>query len=225
MTATSAVAKTSSALTWAQTSEQRSRELFDGRAVPLRDLQQAQAELATAQNDARAAQATLNAARNRLRSLGRSDDDIAAFVRTGKISAETAIHAPISGVITQRKVGPGQYVTAGSGDPVYLLHGWPQNSHEWAKLVPLLSDRYTIVAPDLRGMGYSGRPDSGYDARTLGDDVHRLSSALGHDQIHVVGHDFGALAATASPPSTPNGSARSPRSNSCCPGSASWRSG
>jgi len=44
-------------------------------------------------------------------------------------------------------------------------------------------------------MGYSGRPESGYDTRTLGQDVYRLSSALGHDSIHVVGHDFGALAA------------------------------
>jgi len=86
------------------------------------------------------------------------------------------------------------YVTAGSGDPVYLLHGWPQTCHEWAKLFPLLADRYTLVAPDLRGMGHSGRPEGGYDCRTLGDDVHRLSSALGHDEIHVVAHDFGVLA-------------------------------
>jgi pimeloyl-ACP methyl ester carboxylesterase len=87
------------------------------------------------------------------------------------------------------------YVTAGTGDPVYLLHGWPQTAHEWAKLFPLLMDRYTLVAPDLRGMGHSGRPESGYDCRTLGDDVYKLSSALGHEEIHVVGHDFGVLAA------------------------------
>jgi membrane fusion protein, heavy metal efflux system len=121
MAATSAVAKTNATLTWARTVEHRNRDLYDGRAVPLRDLQQARSDLNTAQNDARAAQTALEAARNRLRSLGKSAEDIAAFQDNGRISAETSIYAPISGTVVQRKVGLGQYVSASGGEPVFVI--------------------------------------------------------------------------------------------------------
>jgi cobalt-zinc-cadmium efflux system membrane fusion protein len=108
-------------MTWAQTVAQRNRDLFDGRAVPLRDLQQAQNDLTTAQNDARSADSALEAARNRLRSLGRTDDEIAAFESSGKISPETTIVAPIAGTIVARKVGTGQYLSAGAGEPAFVI--------------------------------------------------------------------------------------------------------
>jgi len=119
--ATSGLAKAEAALTWAQTVEQRSRNLYEGRAVPLRDLQQAQSELTAAQNDAQAAQAAVAAARNRLRSLGRSDDEIATFEQNRRITAETTIPAPIDGTILQRRVGPGQYVSGAAGDPAFII--------------------------------------------------------------------------------------------------------
>jgi cobalt-zinc-cadmium efflux system membrane fusion protein len=101
--------------------EKRHRDLYNDKAVALRELEQAQAGLVAAQNDARSATTALEAGRNRLRLLGKADDEIAAFEETGRISAETPIYAPIDGTIVQRKIGPGQYVNAGNGDPVFVV--------------------------------------------------------------------------------------------------------
>ena len=86
------------------------------------------------------------------------------------------------------------YAIGGEGPPVVLLHGWPQTLHEWRHVMPLLAERHTVIAPDLRGHGFSGRPGTGYDANQLGDDVHGLVRALDLGPVAVVGHDFGAVA-------------------------------
>ena len=101
--------------------EKRNRDLYAGKAVPLKDYQAAQAGLVAAQNDMRSAETALEAARNRLRILGQTDDEIDAFEKTGKISPDTPIYAPIGGTVVQRKIGPGQYVTNGSSDPVFII--------------------------------------------------------------------------------------------------------
>lgn len=87
------------------------------------------------------------------------------------------------------------YVTAGSGYPLVLLHGWPQSWYEWRKIMPALAERYTIIAPDLRGLGDSEKPMSGYDKRTLAGDVRALLAELGHDEVGVIGHDWGGAVA------------------------------
>jgi pimeloyl-ACP methyl ester carboxylesterase len=87
------------------------------------------------------------------------------------------------------------YVTAGSGYPLVFLHGWPQTWYEWRKLIPPLADRFTLIAPDLRGLGDSERPIGGYDKRTLASDVHQLLKGLGHEKIGLVGHDWGGTVA------------------------------
>lgn len=87
------------------------------------------------------------------------------------------------------------YVTAGSGYPLVFLHGWPQTWYEWRKLIPPLTNRFTIVAPDLRGLGNSERPIGGYDKRTLASDVYQLLKGLGHEKIGLVGHDWGGTVA------------------------------
>jgi pimeloyl-ACP methyl ester carboxylesterase len=88
------------------------------------------------------------------------------------------------------------YVTAGAGEPVVLLHGWPQTWYEWRDVIPLLADRYRVIAPDLRGLGDSSRPPAGYDKRTVAADVWRLvHDKLGHDRFCVVGHDWGVVVA------------------------------
>ena len=69
------------------------------------------------------------------------------------------------------------YVTAGAGDPVVLLHGWPQTWHEWRRLIPALASRYCVIAPDLRGFGDSDKPAGGYDKRTVPETIHRLHQA------------------------------------------------
>lgn len=121
ITAAAALNKARSQLDLAQIQDKRARDLFEGKAVPLKDLQQAQAGLVTAQNDLRAATTALEAARRRLRILGLTDESIASLQDKGAINPETTIKAPIAGTVVQRKIGPGQYVTAGASDPVFVI--------------------------------------------------------------------------------------------------------
>jgi cobalt-zinc-cadmium efflux system membrane fusion protein len=121
VTAATALNKAQSQLDLAQLQEKRARDLFEGKAVPLKDYQQAQATLISAQNDLRSSTTTLEAARNRLRILGLNEDAIAAFQDKGRINPETTIYAPIGGTVVQRKIGPGQYIAAGAADPVFVI--------------------------------------------------------------------------------------------------------
>ena len=121
VTAATALNKMRSQLDLAQLQEKRARDLLEGKAVPLKDYQQAQATLTSAQNDLRSSTTALEAARNRLRILGLDDAAIASFQDKGRIDPETTIHAPISGTVVQRKIGPGQYISAGAVDPVYVI--------------------------------------------------------------------------------------------------------
>jgi len=90
------------------------------------------------------------------------------------------------------------YVTLGEGPPVVLLHGWPQTWYEWRHVMPLLARSYTVIAPDLRGLGDSSRPLDGYDKRTVANDVWRLlTENLGHASFLLVGHDWGGPTAYA----------------------------
>jgi pimeloyl-ACP methyl ester carboxylesterase len=85
------------------------------------------------------------------------------------------------------------YVTAGAGKPVALLHGWPQTWYEWRHVIARLADRYFLVAPDLRGLGDSSRPSTGYDKKTVANDIWTLmQDRLGFERFAVVGHDWGA---------------------------------
>lgn len=86
------------------------------------------------------------------------------------------------------------YVTAGEGEPLLLLHGTPKTHYYWYKLIPLLTERFTVVAPDLRGFGDTDRPpaEEGYDSLTNAADVTELMTQLGHETFHVHGEDRGA---------------------------------
>lgn len=83
------------------------------------------------------------------------------------------------------------YARAGTGDPVVLLHGWPQSWYCWRKIMPALAQRYTVVAPDLRGLGDSSRPLEGYDKRVIAEDIWKLTQHLRFDRYFLVGHDWG----------------------------------
>jgi cobalt-zinc-cadmium efflux system membrane fusion protein len=113
--------KAKSALALAQIQDTRAKDLFEGKAVPLKDYQQTQANLIQAQNDLRSSQTALEAARNKLRILGLTDEAITAFQEKGRIDPNTTISSPISGTVVQRKVGPGQYVNSGASDPVFVI--------------------------------------------------------------------------------------------------------
>jgi membrane fusion protein, heavy metal efflux system len=121
ITAMTSMNKAKSALELAQLQGQRAKDLFEGKAVPLKDYQQSQATLIQAQNDVRSSETAMQAARNKLRILGLTDEDIATFQEKGRINPETTIFAPIAGTVVQRKIGPGQYVNAGASDPVYVI--------------------------------------------------------------------------------------------------------
>jgi len=114
--------KARSQLSFAEIDERRFRTLSKDKAVPQRDFEQAQTALIAAQNDLRSAETALEAVRNRLRILGKTDEEIANFEQTGKISPETPIYSPIGGTVVQRKGGVGQFQnTSVGGDPVYVI--------------------------------------------------------------------------------------------------------
>lgn len=90
------------------------------------------------------------------------------------------------------------FVTAGEGPALVLLHGWPQTWYAWRKVMPELSKSYRVIAPDLRGLGDSSRPSSGFDMRTVaGEIANLLQGHLGLKKIHLAGHDWGGPAAFA----------------------------
>lgn len=119
--AMTAMNKAKSALGLAEIQQKRASDLFEGKAVPLKDFQQAEANLIQTQNDMRSSQTALEAARNKLKILGFNDEAIDNFRQKGGINPEITIYAPIAGTVVQRKIGPGQYVGAGSSDPVYVI--------------------------------------------------------------------------------------------------------
>jgi membrane fusion protein, heavy metal efflux system len=116
--------KARSRVALAEIVEKQNRSLYESKAGSLRDFQQAQAELVQSRSELRTAEAALEAARNRLNILGKTEAEIATFQEKGKMSPETPIYAPIGGTVVQRKVGPGQYVSytsTGSVDPVFTI--------------------------------------------------------------------------------------------------------
>jgi pimeloyl-ACP methyl ester carboxylesterase len=96
------------------------------------------------------------------------------------------------------------YVIGGQGDPVVLLHGFPQSWYEWRHIMPELAKNYTVIAPDLRGFGDSSKPVKGYDGNTTAEDIYQLVSQLGFNQILLVAHDVGSQTAYSYAAAHPN---------------------
>ena len=119
--AVTAMNKARSQLELAKIGEKRFKDLYEGKAAPLKEWQQAQAQLVGAQNDLRSAEITIEAVRARLRIVGFTDDEIAALREKGTVRRATPILAPIDGTITARKVGPGQYVRNDTGEALYVI--------------------------------------------------------------------------------------------------------
>ena len=89
------------------------------------------------------------------------------------------------------------YVIGGKGEPLVLLHGWPETWREWRPIMPTLAQQYTVIAVDIRGAGQSERTAGGYDKKTMAADIHALITQLGYPQINLVGHDIGLMVAYA----------------------------
>jgi haloacetate dehalogenase len=99
------------------------------------------------------------------------------------------------GVVRTREGVRLHYRRAGAGPGLVLLHGFPETSYMWRKVLGPLAERFTVVAPDLRGYGDSDRPAGGYDKRTMAADVVDLVEALALAPVVLVGHDRGARVA------------------------------
>ena len=89
------------------------------------------------------------------------------------------------------------YMTAGHGPAVILLHGYAETSRMWRPLIPLLAEKFTVIAPDLPGIGDSSIPESGIDMKTSATRIHALVRSLGVEKARVVGHDIGLMVAYA----------------------------
>lgn len=84
------------------------------------------------------------------------------------------------------------YVIGGNGEPLVLLPGWPQTWWSFRHIMPALAEKFTVIVVDLRGMGDSDKPLEGYSKKHMAQDVNKLMVALGHDRVHMAGHDIGA---------------------------------
>ena len=84
---------------------------------------------------------------------------------------------------------------AGAGPPLMLLHGWPQHWWCWRHLIPRLAERYRLLAPDLRGWGWSAAPPGDYAKAAFAADVLALMDLEGLDRVRIMGHDWGAYTA------------------------------
>jgi pimeloyl-ACP methyl ester carboxylesterase len=103
-------------------------------------------------------------------------------------------------IASQTKVVDGlqlHYLTAGHGPYVILLHGYAETSRMWRPLMPILAERFTVIAPDLPGIGDSAIPESGLDMKTSAIRIHALARSLGVEKARVVGHDIGLMVAYA----------------------------
>ena len=115
----------------------------------------------------------------------------------GPGSVSGAPHLPdgFAGTFTSRYVEAGglrqHVVTGGDGPPLLLVHGWPQTWYAWRLVMPALARGFSVVVPDQRGCGLSGKPEDGYDTGTLAADLAALMDALGHRRFAVAGHDTG----------------------------------
>jgi pimeloyl-ACP methyl ester carboxylesterase len=110
----------------------------------------------------------------------------------------------------------------GFGPVVVLLHGYAETSDSWAPLAAELVKSYTVVAPDLRGIGRSSRPAGGYDKKTQAADIRAVVTALGYDRVSVVSHDIGIMVAYAYAARYPDKVERLVVMDAPIPGIAPW---
>jgi pimeloyl-ACP methyl ester carboxylesterase len=89
------------------------------------------------------------------------------------------------------------YLTAGHGPALILLHGYAETSLMWKPIIPLMAERFTVIAPDLPGIGDSDIPTAGLDMKSAATTIHAFAKSLGVQKAEVVGHDIGLMVAYA----------------------------
>jgi pimeloyl-ACP methyl ester carboxylesterase len=114
------------------------------------------------------------------------------------------------------------YLTAGHGPAVILLHGYTQTSRMWRPIIPLLAAKFTVIAPDLPGIGDSEIPADGLDMKTAAIRIHALAKSLGVTKSRVVGHDIGLMVAYAYAAQFPSETEKLAVLDAFLPGVAGW---
>ena len=114
------------------------------------------------------------------------------------------------------------YLSAGQGPVVVLLHGYTQTSRMWKPIIPLLAERFTVIAPDLPGIGDSEIPTDGLDMKTAAIRIHALLRALSIEKARVVGHDIGLMVAYAYAAQFPKDTEKLVVMDAFLPGVAGW---
>jgi pimeloyl-ACP methyl ester carboxylesterase len=130
----------------------------------------------------------------------------------GKIASHTV---PIEGVKLH-------YLTEGHGPTLILLHGYTQTSRMWKPIIPPLAEKFTVIAPDLPGIGDSAIPKDGLDMKTAAIRIHGLAKSLGIEKARVVGHDIGLMVAYAYAAQFPTETEKLVLMDAFLPGVAGW---
>jgi pimeloyl-ACP methyl ester carboxylesterase len=139
----------------------------------------------------------------------------AAALAAASDNAIASRHATVEGVSLH-------YLTAGSGPMVVLIHGYAETSRMWRPLIPRLAERFTVIAPDLPGMGDSAIPADGLDMKTAAIRIHALARSLGAQNAEVVGHDIGLMVAYAYAAQFPRETTKLVVMDAFLPGVAGW---
>ena len=114
------------------------------------------------------------------------------------------------------------YMTAGHGTPLILLHGYAETSLMWKPIIPVLAERFTVIAPDLPGIGDSDIPTDGLDMKSAAVRIHDLAKSLAVQKAHVVGHDIGLMVAYAYAAQFPTEVTKLVLMDAFLPGVAGW---
>jgi pimeloyl-ACP methyl ester carboxylesterase len=113
----------------------------------------------------------------------------------GSVSGAPNLPVRFTDTFTSRYIDTGDLrlhaVTGGNGPPLLLVHGWPQFWYQFRLIMPGLARDFSVVAPDQRGIGLSGKPQDGYDSATLANDMVALMDALGYRRFALYGTDVG----------------------------------
>jgi pimeloyl-ACP methyl ester carboxylesterase len=115
------------------------------------------------------------------------------------------------------------YRIGGTGSPVVLIHGYAETSHMWGPVMPDLAKTHTVIVPDLRGAGLSEKPATGYDKKTMAQDIHALVKSLGFDKATIVGHDIGLMVAYAYAAQYPDETDHVVLMDAFLPGIGNWK--
>ena len=147
---------------------------------------------------------------------------VLVFAAIAAVAQANPRKAPIASRFTDVNGLKMHYLTAGEGPAVILLHGYAETSLMWRPLIPELAKKFTVVAPDLPGIGDSGIPKDGLDMKNAAVRIHDLVKSLHIEKAEVVGHDIGLMVAYAYAAQFPTETEKLVVMDAFLPGVAGW---